>query len=154
MGYTLLAQLEESRGDWQKAQSLYRKALQVQPDFPAAANNLAYLMLEHNLDTDVALSLAQTARRGLPDVPQAVDTLGWAYDKKGAYGSAVAQLEEAVRRNPQDANFHYHLGEAYAKLGDNSKARVELRRALQMNPGFQQSTDFREALAQVGRNED
>ena len=152
MGYTLLAQLEEARGDWQKAQSLYQKALQVQPDFPAAANNLAYLMLEHGLNTDVALSLAQTARRGLPNLPQAVDTLGWAYYKKGAYGSAVTQLEEAVRRDPRDANFHYHLGVTYAKMGDNGKARAELERALQMNPAFAQSTDIRQVLSQVARN--
>jgi tetratricopeptide (TPR) repeat protein len=152
MGYTLLAQLDESRGDWQAAQALYQKALQVQPDFPAAANNLAYLMLEHGLNTDVALSLAQTARRGLPNLAQAVDTLGWAYYKKGAYDSAVTQLEEAVKRDPQDANFHYHLGITYAKLGDNSKARAELQRALQMNPAIAQSTDIRQILAQVAHN--
>jgi Flp pilus assembly protein TadD len=55
-----------------------------------------------------------------------------------------------VSADPHDANFHYHLGEAYAKVGENSKARTELQRALQLNPAFAQSTDIRQVLAQIG----
>ena len=77
--YISLASLLETRGDWQQAEDLYKKALAVQPDYPVAANNLSYLMLEHGGDVGVALSLAQTARKGLPDLPSTADTLGWAY---------------------------------------------------------------------------
>ena len=74
----LLGRLEDSRNNWQKAQEYYQKALQVKPDFAPAANDLAYLMLSHGGNPDVALSLAQAARRGLPDSPNSADTLAFA----------------------------------------------------------------------------
>ena len=51
-----------------------------------AANNLAYLMLENGENVDVALTMAQTARRAMPDSPNSADTLAWAYYYKGTYG--------------------------------------------------------------------
>lgn len=150
-GYVLLAQLKGSRGDWQQAQALYQKALQVQPDYPPAANNLAYLMLEHSLNADVALSLAQAARRGMPASAAAADTLGWAYYAKGVYGSAATQLEEAVKIAPQDGSYHYHLGLTYAKLGDKTRARSELDRAVGLNPAYAHAPEVQQALAELPR---
>ena len=69
-----LGSLFELRGDWQRAEDLYNEALQVQPDDAIAANNLAYLMLEHGGNVNVALTLAQTGRRGMPNVPSSADT--------------------------------------------------------------------------------
>jgi tetratricopeptide (TPR) repeat protein len=150
-GYSEIGQIEDSRGNWQQAQTWYQKALQVRPDYPLAANNLAYIMLQHNLGADMALSLAQAARRGLPDSPEVNDTLGWAYYEKGVYGSAVTQLQEAVKNNPRNPSYHYHLGLAYAKLGDRAKARTELQHILETNPDFAQTAEVRQALAQITR---
>ena len=150
-GYTMLAQLKASRGDWQQAQALYQKALQVQPDYPPAANNLAYLMLEHGLNADVALSLAQAARRGMPSSAAAADTLGWAYYTRGAYRSAATQLEEAVKVVPQDGSYHYHLGLTCAKLGDKTRARSELGRAVDLNPAYAHAPDVQQALEELAR---
>lgn len=150
-GYVMLAQLKASRGDWQQAQTLYQKALQLQPDYPPAANNLAYLMLEHGLNADVALSLAQAAVRGMPTSAAAADTLGWAYYTRGVYGSAATQLEEAVKIAPQDGSYHYHLGLTYAKLGDKTRARTELDRAVSLNPAYAHAPDVQQALAELAR---
>jgi len=146
----LVAQLQESRGEWQKAQQTYQKALQAQPDNPVAANNLAYLMLDHGLNTDVALSLAQTGRRGLPDSPSAADTLGWAYYHKGTYQSAVDLLQEAAKKSPKDANICYHLGLSYQKLGDRARAKTEFERALQITPN-PHAAEIRLRLAELNR---
>ena len=54
-------------------------------------------MLEQGGNVDVAMGLAQTARRGMPDSPNAADTLGWAYYQKGVYQSAISQFQEALR---------------------------------------------------------
>jgi tetratricopeptide (TPR) repeat protein len=150
--YVLLGGLEESRGNWQRAQELYQKALQVQPDFPLAANNLAYLMLEHGGNADVALSLAQVARRGMPDLPNAADTLAWAYYQKGAYKTAIDLLEEAVQKAPQNPTYHYHLGLAYQKANDRVRAKDHLEQALRINPNDARADDIRKALAELGRS--
>ena len=68
--------LYETQNQWQQAEDHYKKALQIQPDYPVAANNLAYLMLTHGENPNVAFSLAQTARKGLPNLPNSADTLG------------------------------------------------------------------------------
>ncbi len=54
-------------------------------------------MLQSGGNIDVAMSLAQIARRGMPDSPDAADTLGWVYYQKGVYGSAISMLQEALK---------------------------------------------------------
>jgi len=138
--------IEDGQGHWQKAQDLYQKALQFQPDLALASNNLAYSMLEHGGNTDVALTLAQTARQKLPDNPSVADTLAWAYYKKGTYGLTIDVLEEAIKKAPDDPSFHYHLGLAYQKIDEKSKAKAHLERTLQLNPAFDHAGDVKAAL--------
>ncbi|HZD09612.1 MAG TPA: tetratricopeptide repeat protein, partial [Candidatus Limnocylindrales bacterium] len=116
--YVLLGELYESKQDWNNAKQAYQKALDLKPDNPLASNNLAYVMLETGGNVDVALSLAQTARRGVPDSPNAADTLGWVYYQKGAYRSAIDLFQEALKlaeknKAPENPTVHYHLGLAY-----------------------------------------
>jgi tetratricopeptide (TPR) repeat protein len=146
--YIFLASLLETKGDWQQAEDLYQKALQIQPDYAVAANNLAYLMLEHDGNINVALALAQTARKGLPDVPSAADTLGWAYYHQGAYSSAIDTLQEAVNANPKNPNFHYHLGMAYEKANNPAMAKKQLEYTLKISPNYAQADEIRKVLSE------
>ena len=95
--YVLLGQLLQSRRDWDGAIEAYQKALTIKPENPLASNDLASAMLQSGGNLDVALSLAQTARRGMPDSPGVADTLGWIYYQKGAYRSAIDSLREALK---------------------------------------------------------
>ena len=90
-------ELYEAKKDWDQAKAMYQQALSVSPDHPLASNNLAYVILEQGGNVDVAMGMAQTARRGMPDSPNAADTLGWAYYQKGIYQSAISQFQEALR---------------------------------------------------------
>jgi len=146
--YIAQGSLEETRGNWQNAEKLYQQALQAQPDYPVAANDLAYLMLEHGGDKDVALTLAQTARRGLPDIPNTADTLAWAYYNKGVYESAIDLLQEAVKASPNNATYRYHLGMSYQKNNDFPHAKEQFERALQLNPPASLADEIHKALAQ------
>jgi len=146
--YIFLGSLLESRGEWQQAEDLYQKALQLQPDYAVAANNLAYLMLEHGGDTSVALSLAQIARKGMPNVPNAADTLGWAYYRQGVYSSAVDTLLEAVNQNPANPTFHYHLGMAYEKVNNPGMAKKQLEYTLKISPNYPHADEIKSLLAQ------
>src|SRR5262249_51371415 len=77
-----------------------------------ASNNLAYVMLQQGGNIDMAISLAQTARRLMPDSPNAADTLGWAYYKKGLYPTAIDLFKEALKKVPNDPTFQEHLRQA------------------------------------------
>jgi tetratricopeptide (TPR) repeat protein len=132
--YTTLGTLYEGQGDWQEAQTLYQRALAIQPEEPLAANNLAYLLLEHGGNVTVALTLAQIARRGFPNFPNSADTLGWAYYQNAAYSLAAPLLEDAVKGAPSNATYRYHLGLTYQKLNDPKKARIELEKSIRIDP--------------------
>lgn len=146
----ILGTLEESRGDMGKAEAYYRKSLEIQPQQPIAANNLAYRMLMNGENVDVALSLAQTARRGMPNSPNTADTLAWAYYYKGVYGFARDLLEDAVKTDPNDAAMQYHLGMVYSKLGDKSNAVLHLKKAASLAPDSPTAKDARTALEGLG----
>ncbi len=146
----ILGSMEESAGDEKKAEDYYKKALQIKPDQPMAANNLAYMMLKNGGNVDVALTLAQTARRGMPDSPNSADTLAWAYYYKGTYGYARDLLEEALKKNPNNASMQYHLGMVYSKLMDKNNAALHLKKAVSLDPNSQTAKDAQAALQGKG----
>jgi tetratricopeptide (TPR) repeat protein len=123
--------------------------LQVEPNYAPAANNLAYGMLEHKENTDVALSLAQIARQKMPDSASAADTLAWIYYQKGIYGIAANLLQEALQKSPDNATYHYHLGMVYEKQNNPEAARKQLQRALEINPSSPASGEIRKTLSQM-----
>lgn len=145
-----LGMLEEAGGNKGEAESDYRKALELQPHQALAANNLAYLMLQNGENADVALSLAQIARQGMPNSPNTADTLAWAYYYKGTYGFARDLLEDAVKAQPGDATMQYHLGMVYSKLNDKGDAAMHLKKAISLQPNSPAAHDAQAALGRLG----
>ena len=146
---TILGALEEARGDQSKAMDYYKAALKIQPEQPVAANNLAYLMVETGQNSDVALSLAQVARRAMPNSDSTADTLAWVYYQKGSYSSARDLLEDALKTSPNNAAIHYHLGMTYSKLSNPTDAVNHLKKAVALAPNTQTSKDAEKALGSL-----
>ena len=147
--FLMLGTLEESKGNQAKAMEYYKKTLTLKPGQPLAANNLAYLMVEKGQDLNTALSLAQEARRGLPNSPDSADTLAWVYYHMRSYDWARDLLEEAVKGNPDSATVQYHLGLTYSRLKEKEKAEAHLNRAISIAPGTQTASDARNALGSL-----
>jgi Flp pilus assembly protein TadD len=133
-----------------QAKEHYQKALKINPKFPPAANNLAYLYAEKGENLDEALTLAQTAKEQVPDNANISDTLGWVYYKKGIYSRAVTYLQEATEKSPRNAALHYHLGMAYFKNGEIENGRKELKRALELDPKFNGADEAKATLQKMG----
>ena len=144
--YVALGSLLEARGDWRKAQDLYQRALQIEPDYPVAANDLAYLMLEHGGDVSLATTLAQTARRGLPNLPNSADTLGWAEYHQGVYEGAIDLFQTAIKGDPNNPTYHYHLGLAYQKSANYAMARKQFQSTLEIDPNFAHAAEIKSFL--------
>ena len=109
-------------------------------------------MLEHGGSVNVALTLAQAAHKGLPNQPSTADTLGWAYYHNGAFSVAAPLFEDATRKAPGSADYHYHLGLTYQKLNDGNRARAELEKAISLDPKSPVADQARQALAQPPGN--
>lgn len=150
--YILAGEFCDARHDSEGAEKMYRKALEISPDNARASNDLAYLMLHNRGNVDIALSLAQTAWRGMPDSPNAADTLGWGYYQKGLYKPAIDLFKEGLRlieqnRSSEDAAIHYHLALAYERVHQPELARRHFQRALEINPNFSEADDVKKQLA-------
>jgi tetratricopeptide (TPR) repeat protein len=146
----VLGMLEESRSNKPKAEIYYKRSLQIQPLQAVASNNLAYMMLANGENADVALTLAQTARRSMPNSPSTADTLAWAYYTKGAYGFARDLLEEATKEQTNDPTMEYHLGMVYSRLANRSAAITHLKKAITLSPSSPTAKDAQDALQAIG----
>jgi tetratricopeptide (TPR) repeat protein len=141
-----LGMISESEKDYTKAQEYYEKVLKINPDFPPAANNLAYIYAERGGNIDVALTLAQKAKEQAPDDPHISDTLGWIYYKKNVFSRAVVYLKEAEEKMPNEPLIKYHLGMAYYKNGNRPLAKKALVEALKLEPNFPGADEARDTL--------
>jgi len=100
----LLAMSYEMRGEKDSAMEQYRKIMELNPNFAAAANNLAWLIATTGKGTlDEALDFALKAKEKLPQVAAVADTLGYIYLKRGTPKAAIAILEEAVDLDQKNA---------------------------------------------------
>jgi putative PEP-CTERM system TPR-repeat lipoprotein len=143
---TLSGMILESQGKTAEAQARFERVMQVDGEAPVAANNLAWLYAAHGGNLDVALQLAQTAKRKLPDTAEVNDTLGFIYYKKNLPALAIPPLRASAEKDPNNAMYHYHLGLAYARAGDNPQALQSLNRALSLAPNFDGAQDARTVL--------
>jgi tetratricopeptide (TPR) repeat protein len=138
--YTLLGMLEEGRNNASEAEKNYRRALEIAPETPIAANNLAWLIADGGQgNLDEALRFAQSSVNRNTNVAGYYDTLGWVYFKKGLYSPAVEQLKKAVALDEADARrtgaapnpaYRLRLGTALASSGDKLSARREVETSL------------------------
>ena len=146
---TMLGLIARRQGKPEEAMQRYERILTIDGDAVMAANNLAYLYAEHNRNLDKAIELASIAQKKLPNDPNAADTLGWVYVRKGLATVGLRFLEMAVQKMPNDAQFRYHLGAAYAQLKDTDKAKVQLEQALKLDEKFEGSGAARSLLASL-----
>jgi tetratricopeptide (TPR) repeat protein len=147
-----LGNLEEFKGNHAEAMEHFRQVVEADPGNTQALNNLAYLLLEYGNNPDEALKYAQKAQDLEPGNASYEDTLGWAFYRKGLYGSAMQYLQRAGAANePGAAVRKYHLAMAYAKAGDMKRAREVYGAALRLNPNLPEANTARELIGDVTR---
>ena len=152
--FVLIGNLYSSREDWKRAEEAFQSALAIESGNPQASNGLARSILHTGGNFDVALSLAQSARKALPDSPAVADTLGWIYLKKGIYPLAVGTFQEALKlqakgKLPENPDIHYHLGLAYEKSGQRAQARQHLEQVLKISPSYRDASAIKQELVRL-----
>ena len=158
--YTLIGMLEDARNNTSEAEKNYRCALEVAPDSPIAANNLAWLISNNQGNLDEALTLAQAVVNKNQTNAGFYDTLGWIYYKKDLYSPAVEQFKKAVALdeaetaksgNQTNSAYRLRLGMALASAGDKLSAKREVEVSLQKTQGLNEKEiqDARNFLASL-----
>jgi len=144
----MLGDLFQAKGDLAQAAHFYEAALAVDSNSGVAANDLAWVYAKQNTNLDVALGLAQKAKRLLPEVDSVTDTLAWVYYKQGLYSAALPLLRECVGKSPNHAVFRYHLGMTFLASGDKAEGRKQLAAALKSGLAGDDAEQAQKALAQ------
>lgn len=145
-----LAGVLDKLGLLDEAKKRYEDVRRLDATAYLASARLASVIVRQNGNLDVALQHASAAKQGLASDPEVDDTLGWILVLKRRASAALPHLEAAVKAQPNNALFRYHLGAGYDQLGQIQEARRELQRALQLDQGFVGAADAKKLLAAIG----
>ena len=137
--------LERSR-QWPRAESDFRRALELEPQQPMVLNYLGYTWIDQGVHLDRALGMVERAVALSPNDGYIVDSLGWAYFRLGNYDKATENLERAIELVPEDPTINDHLGDAYWRTGRHLEARFQWNRALSFKPEAGEATKIESKL--------
>ena len=110
--------------------SLYQKALSLDPENAVVLNNFSYSLATRGKDISKALEMVQKALTKEPKNGAFLDTMGWIYYKMGRYKQALKFVKASTETREPSAEVFEHLGDIYHKLGNVKKARLYWKKAL------------------------
>ena len=82
------------------------------------------------ISLDEAIQLVQRALKEEPDNGAYLDSLGWAYFRRGNLEEAEKYLVAAVKQMPGNSEIQEHLGDLFARQGRYADAVAAWTRAL------------------------
>ena len=98
----------------------------IAPDQPLLLNFLGYAELVRGENVDAAEAMIRKASALAPDDASITDSLGWAQFKRGKTDEAIATLQSAAEKDPEQAEIQEHLGDALFASGDHLRSPVRL----------------------------
>lgn len=118
-------------GDLAAMERDLQQILRTEPNNPDALNALGYTLADLNITErlEEARDLIERAYEVDPDNPAIMDSLGWVYFRLGKLDDALAWLESAYSRLP-DQEVSAHLAEVLHALGRSDEARQAIARAM------------------------
>ena len=122
-------------GEFDQAETWYRKALKMQPNYPDALHLLGFLM--HNLDkNEEAVVWIQKAIAADEKQPLFFSNLGTVFGALGKPDESVQCYQKALAIQPDYLNAICNMGNALKDLGKRDEAIEWLNKALKINPDF------------------
>lgn len=122
-------------GDLDEAETSFRKALELDPDYHYASYNLARVLIDAGaLQEAVGLLDALIARD--PDDLDAIATRGTAALFLQQYADAAELFRRVLRVRPDDADAWYNFGLSLELLDRRADAASAYREALSIDPGL------------------
>jgi tetratricopeptide (TPR) repeat protein len=109
-----------------------RKILELDPRNAEAMNFIGFELAERGNRLDEAEHLTKAAIHLEPDNGLFTDSLGWVYFKEGKLRQAIEALRRASKQSPGLAIILEHLGDAYARSGDEREAAKSYSGALEV----------------------
>jgi tetratricopeptide (TPR) repeat protein len=156
----------------ESAKKWYERAVKLNPQYAEAINNLGTIYYA-NKSYRRAITQYRKALAITPDAASILSNLGTAYFARKNYAEASAMYEKALKLDPdvfehrgtngvllversvdERAKYHYYVARMYAKDGQNERALLYIRKALE--EGFKERDKFQKEpeFAALRDNED
>jgi tetratricopeptide (TPR) repeat protein len=134
--FYLAVALEKMKKIDEAAQSL-EKAISSDPASGRSHNFLGYLYADNSINLERSIILIQRALELEPGNGAYIDSLGWIYYRQGNFKTALEHLHRAEiileKSKTPDPVVYDHLGDAYDKLGNGTRAVQYWKKAFEMN---------------------
>ncbi|MFH0907884.1 MAG: tetratricopeptide repeat protein [bacterium] len=124
----------ERDGQIERAEKMFLKCVELDPDHAEACNYLAYMWAEKGINLDEAMEMVRKALKLDPSSGAYIDTLGWIYFMQGKYDEALKAIGKASEILPDDPTVIEHLGSVYDKLGNPDKALEYWKQSITLDP--------------------
>ena len=112
-----------------QARRLFEKALNIDKNYPAALNDLAYVQAR---DREFAKAFEAMDRYValLPKEPNPQDSYGELKRMAGDFESSLAHYRAALKMDPDFVTSQLGMGDTYALMGNQEQARIEYDKAI------------------------
>ena len=117
------ATVYDKQKDFDRAESVLKEILKVNPQNAVALNYIGYLLADRGVRLDEALRYVKEALAIDPENGAYLDSLGWAFFKMNDLTNAEKNLLKADELVKDDPTIVEHLGDLYFKTGDLQKAQ-------------------------------
>jgi tetratricopeptide (TPR) repeat protein len=142
-----LAAIRERDGDFDKAVSLYERAIKVNPQYAGALFRLAQIYVAKNNNVKKAYPLVKSAHDIDPEDTLVTALLGRLSLEMGEHKAALGFLQEASDKLPRQADVRFDLAMACYYNGRVAEADAAMKSALQINPAFARAEAAKQFVA-------
>lgn len=143
---SVLANTYESLHMYVEADSLFKAALQIDPENALLLNNYSYSLSVRGERLEEALVMAARALEKDPENGAYLDTVGWIHYKLGNLEEALKYIRMAVQLRNDSSEVFDHLGDVYAALNMQMKAREAWEQALALDAA---NTEIQKKLERI-----
>lgn len=149
--------LEYLTGRWIMAQRQYEysqklmlRALEVDPNYPAALNELGYTYARLG-DYEQALPAMEKYTAVLPNEPNPQDSYAEIMRMAGYFQGSLLHYREALKIDPKFYQAQVGIADTYTLMGDQESARAEFQKAIEAATSNSTKVDYmlRSALTYV-----
>jgi TolB-like protein/Tfp pilus assembly protein PilF len=111
--YNSLAGIKWERGDYTSAEAMYRRALELNPNYETAYYDLGDLLRGALNRPDEALALHRKAAELDPLSAGIITSIGWDLESLGRFDEALARYQRAIEVDPGYAQAYTSIGRYY-----------------------------------------
>lgn len=127
--YNTLGVVYQRHGNLDKAEYVFRRLLEREPDSPIFISNLAGVLRATGQE-QAAQALLQKLRRIEPYPPFYYMDRARLAQSRGDYAASIGLFKQELARDPDNPAAHFGLAVAYFQLGDIASAQAHLSAAM------------------------